>query len=119
MEFSDFVIQLKNRETQLLIITFSVHMIKKYDYAIISPVENVHYSTDETFPCEIALTFGDSQNVRKPFTYHRSNDIKMCEFAERCRVSSIEVQLYGKTMFGQTNVVGIEFAHTKAIHEKK
>lgn len=87
-----------------------------YDYEIASFVENVHYSTDPTFVCEIALIHGYAEYDLKPNSYHRSKDIQICRFAERCRRPSQKVKLYGKVMFGSTDVVGIEFADTNATH---
>lgn len=90
--------------------------IRSYDYEISSFVENVHYSTDSTFVCEIALMHGDTDNNIKPNSYHRSKDTRLCEFAERCRNANQKVTLYGKTMFGLTDLVGIEYAETSAKH---
>lgn len=100
-----------------IFIEFSISAlaISNYDYAIASSVENVHYSTDSTFPCEIALKEGDSENELSPNTYHRSKNPRLCEFAERCRAANLNVKLYGKVMFGLTDVVGIEYANTNAI----
>lgn len=103
-----------NRE----IVLFTVFTMSDYDYEIASFVENVHYSTDPTFVCEIALIHGYAEYDLKPNSYHRSKDIQICRFAERCRRPSQKVKLYGKVMFGLTDVVGIEFADTNATHWK-
>lgn len=96
---------------------FSVFM--QSNYAIVSFVENVHYSTDSTFTCKIALTDGDTENELKPYSYHRSRESRLCEFAERCRNANQKVKLFGKAWSGLTNVDGIEYADTKAIDWKK
>lgn len=99
-----------------LIFFFTVLTISNFDYEIASLVENVHYSTDSTFVCEIALKDGDTENEIKPNSYHRSKDTRLCEFAERCRNANQRVKLFGKSWIGLTDLVGIEYADTNAIH---
>lgn len=97
----------------------TVFTMSDYDYEIASFVENVHYSTDPTFVCEIAMMHGYAEYDIKPNSYHRSKDTRLCRFAERCRRPSQKVKLYGKVMFGLTDVVGIEYADTNAQHWKQ
>lgn len=84
-------------------------MIGNYDYSIVSPVENVRYTTDEDFPCEITLTNGSEPN-----TLYRSKNVNICEFAERRKDTSTSIKLYGKTFFGLHNIVAIEYANPNA-----
>lgn len=90
--------------------------MRNYDHAVESLVENVHYSVDPTYVCEIALKDGNAESDIKPNSYHRSKDVHLCEFAERCRNSNQKVKLYGMPKYDLPEVVGIEYADTNAQH---
>lgn len=86
----------------------------EYEYNITSKVANVLYSTtDAAYPCEIKLSEGDKSKGINDRSYHRSSDVKLCEFAERCIRSRAReyVNLYGIKMDNFTLIaIGISFA---------
>lgn len=82
-------------------------MLGNYDNSIVSSVDNVRYTTDENFPCEITLTGGSD-----PTTVYRSKSVNICEFAERRKDAGTRVKIYEITFFGLHNVIGIEYSKT-------
>lgn len=74
--------------------------------------DNNHYD----FPCYIAINCESnscaSENHNK---FHGSMDTRLCEFAERCRIQGILVDLYLKIELGEIKtVIRIEFGNSKA-----
>lgn len=41
------------------------------------------------FPCAIALHCSGDKN--KCFIFHKTDNFRMCEFAERCRIQEVEI----------------------------
>lgn len=83
-------------------------------YEIVSYVENVRYSNNEQMPCEIALFNGIEKIGLPPHTYHGSKNVKLCKFAERCKLNRLQVKVTGRLMKIFRNfaeVYQIEYAH--------
>lgn len=84
-------------------------MLGNFDYSVVSPIENVRYTTDENFPCEITLTHGS-----EPKTLYRSKNVNICKFAERRKDANSTVKLYGIEFFNLYNIIAIEYANPSA-----
>lgn len=81
-----------------------------HDFEIISHVENVRYTTDAFHPCQVALYLGDARLKLEPHTYYRSKVLKICEFAERCKLNGVQIKLIGNK-FIHAEATGIEYAN--------
>lgn len=80
------------------------------DFEIISHVENVRYTGDTFYPCEISLYNGNANHGLLPHTYIRSKNVNICAFAARCQSMGVQINLIGKK-FIRPEVSGIEFAN--------
>lgn len=71
------------------------------DFEIVSYVENVRYTTDSFYPCEVMLYNGDVGSGLQPHTYLRSDRSSLCEFAENAKLRGVSVRVKGNNFMRQ------------------
>lgn len=86
-----------------------------FNYKITGNVENVAYTDNTKWLCYIAMST-DTIDGKQKNAYHASNRLSMCEFAERCKIHNIQVNLLAADLGEPTNYVKlIEYAGTNSI----
>lgn len=93
-------------------------------YVISGPVENVLYYKNGSH-CAIAIdcsttTFNCNEENNK--IYHLTYSVKMCEFAERCKIQEmpVEMTIKNEIVYNQFKTIeSISYANTKAILPNK